>query len=225
MATYANSDETRTGLIMAAGELFAEYGLDGVSVRDIANKAEANIGVIHYHFGGKDGLIEAVMDFAVELWKSDPLGGFLAERRYLLKTANGQNMVITGMVELFLEKLFSPEKPAWCCTLAFQIIQRDREISRRVFECADAPALRALVEVYRAVSGDADIERAYNWSSAIVAPAVLYAVDPYAIRRIHPDGAPSAQFPAKLKASAIQHALSSIQFLRIGKENKDKITE
>ena len=53
---------TKLALILAAGELFAEHGLDGGSVRDIIEKADANIAAVSYHFGGKEGLfIEAVL--------------------------------------------------------------------------------------------------------------------------------------------------------------------
>lgn len=48
-------------LLEAAQEEFAERGFDGATVRDICNKAGANVASINYYFGGKDGLyIEAV---------------------------------------------------------------------------------------------------------------------------------------------------------------------
>lgn len=214
MATYANSEATKTALIMAAGELFAEHGIDAVTVRDIAAKAKESLGIIRYHFGSKEGLIEAVMDFAGELWKDDPLGKFLEEHRYLLEKNNGQNMVIGKMVEIFIAILFSPERPSWCCTLAFQILQRDLDISRKTFQVAAAPGVRAFMDVYHTVSGDHDFERAFSWSLAIMSPAVFYAVDPHAIRRMHPKGEPSNSFMSKLKNTCIQNALSSVHFLR-----------
>eukprot|EP00831_Metopus_contortus_P055152 TRINITY_DN4657_c0_g2_i2.p4 TRINITY_DN4657_c0_g2~~TRINITY_DN4657_c0_g2_i2.p4 ORF type:complete len:187 (-),score=40.61 TRINITY_DN4657_c0_g2_i2:45-605(-) len=173
MATYANSEGTKTALIMAAGELFAEHGIDAVTVRDIAAKAQESLGIIRYHFGSKEGLVEAVMEFAGELWKNDPLGKFLEEHRYLLEKTNGQNMVIGKMVEMFIALLFSPERPSWCCTLAFQILQRDLDISRKTFKVISSPGIRAFMEVYYIVSVSYTHLRAHETSLHLVCRLLL----------------------------------------------------
>jgi AcrR family transcriptional regulator len=59
-------DTTRRRLIMTAERLFAERGIVGVSVRDITEEAGANTAAIHYHFGSKRGLIEAIIRFRAE---------------------------------------------------------------------------------------------------------------------------------------------------------------
>ncbi len=51
-----SSDDTRTALLAAARELFAEQGYDGASVRAITSRAGANLGAITYHFGSKEEL-------------------------------------------------------------------------------------------------------------------------------------------------------------------------
>ena len=48
-------------LVEAATLLFAEKGFDGVGLREIASKAHANIAMVAYHFGGKEGLYLAVL--------------------------------------------------------------------------------------------------------------------------------------------------------------------
>lgn len=54
-------EATRTALIEAAERLFAEAGVEAVSTRQIGAAIGAlNTNVVAYHFGGKDGLIEAV---------------------------------------------------------------------------------------------------------------------------------------------------------------------
>ena len=54
-------DSVRAALIEAASRLFAERGPAHVSVREIAREADVNHGLIHRHFGSKDGLLQAVM--------------------------------------------------------------------------------------------------------------------------------------------------------------------
>ncbi len=52
----------RAGLIAAAGELFAARGAAAVSVREIADRAGVNHGLIHHYFHSKQGLVEATLD-------------------------------------------------------------------------------------------------------------------------------------------------------------------
>lgn len=56
-------ESTREHLLSVAERLFAERGIDSVSLREI-NKAakQKNTSATHYHFGTKEGLIEAILD-------------------------------------------------------------------------------------------------------------------------------------------------------------------
>ncbi len=60
-ATKAQSD-TRRRILAAADELFCEAGLDATTTREIAVRSQVNKALIHYHFGSKDELFEAVLD-------------------------------------------------------------------------------------------------------------------------------------------------------------------
>lgn len=72
MAPRPTSDDqsTRERLLAVAERLFAERGIGFVSVRDITTEARANTAAISYHFGSKDGLLEAiVVERAAQLGK------------------------------------------------------------------------------------------------------------------------------------------------------------
>jgi AcrR family transcriptional regulator len=56
------SPATRDTLLEVAERLFAERGLDAVSIRDIVAATGANLGAVNYHFGTLDRLIEAVFE-------------------------------------------------------------------------------------------------------------------------------------------------------------------
>ena len=56
-------EAVKAALIDSASQLFAQRGIAGVSVRDIAQNAQVNHGLVHRHFGSKDRLVEAVLDF------------------------------------------------------------------------------------------------------------------------------------------------------------------
>lgn len=64
-AGRGTSERTRTALIEAGLALFGEKGFDATSTREIAARAEANIGSIAYHFGGKEALRDACAEHIV----------------------------------------------------------------------------------------------------------------------------------------------------------------
>lgn len=67
---------TKEILVITAERLFAQHGIDGVSIRQILLAAGvANNSAVTYHFESKDGLVGAIVDHRAP---------YLAERRRLL---------------------------------------------------------------------------------------------------------------------------------------------
>ncbi len=58
--------DTRRRLLLAAAELFSERGVDGTSIDAIAERADRTSGAVYDHFGGKDGVLFALLDTWVE---------------------------------------------------------------------------------------------------------------------------------------------------------------
>lgn len=56
-----DGETTRAALIDAAAKLFAEQGVDGVSIRAINAEAGQAPAAVHYHFGSRDTLLQAVL--------------------------------------------------------------------------------------------------------------------------------------------------------------------
>jgi AcrR family transcriptional regulator len=89
-------DAVQAALIQAAASLFAQRGLASVSLREIAQEANVNHGLIHRHFGSKKGLIMATInrlskDIATEMGSTsslDSLQPILAKA--FVKTASRQ---------------------------------------------------------------------------------------------------------------------------------------
>ena len=70
-------DEVVSAILEAAADLYAERGPAATSIRDVAKRAAVNHGLIHRHFGSKERLVGAVLDY---------LGPYLAD---LLATGAG----------------------------------------------------------------------------------------------------------------------------------------
>jgi TetR/AcrR family transcriptional regulator, regulator of cefoperazone and chloramphenicol sensitivity len=99
-------EETKERLLFAAGQVFAEKGFQNATVREICQKAEANIAAVNYHFGDKERLyIEAVKKahncrseaFPLPLWAPETPP---SER-------------LRNFIENLLERMFDETSPDW----------------------------------------------------------------------------------------------------------------
>ena len=54
-------NDLRNRLMLTATRLFAERGLNGVSIRELSTAAGVSISMISYYFGGKEGLYSSVL--------------------------------------------------------------------------------------------------------------------------------------------------------------------
>ncbi|MEZ6037106.1 MAG: TetR/AcrR family transcriptional regulator [Planctomycetota bacterium] len=60
------STDTKTALLDAAEELFAEQGFAATSLRELTQRASANIAAVNYHFGSKADLAKEVLRRRIE---------------------------------------------------------------------------------------------------------------------------------------------------------------
>ena len=63
-AGHCDRPSTRQRLLEAAGEVFAEKGSRNATVRGIVRRAGANLNAVNYYFGDKQGLYQAVIEYA-----------------------------------------------------------------------------------------------------------------------------------------------------------------
>lgn len=66
--TDETAERTKEAIIKAAVSEFAEHGFEGASLRDIASRAGTTHGLIRHHFGSKDDVFKACVDYAVEVY-------------------------------------------------------------------------------------------------------------------------------------------------------------
>jgi AcrR family transcriptional regulator len=92
--------DTKSRVLDVAEELFAEQGLDRVSIRDITHRAGVNLAAVNYHFGSKEDLITAVFERRVV-----PVNEARLEALRLLEKAAGKR---TPKLEDILEAFIRP---------------------------------------------------------------------------------------------------------------------
>jgi AcrR family transcriptional regulator len=90
--------DTKTAIMDAAEGLFARKGSSAVSLRQIITRAKVNLAAIHYHFGGKEALLQSVLTRRLE-----PLN---AERLALLDSAERKSRRVP--LKSLIEALVGP---------------------------------------------------------------------------------------------------------------------
>lgn len=60
------SRDVRETLLEVAGQLFSERGVHNVSLRELGRAADVNPAMVHYYFGDKQGLYEALLERALQ---------------------------------------------------------------------------------------------------------------------------------------------------------------
>lgn len=84
-------EQTRAKILGAADALFGERGFDVTSTRDIADRAGVNRALLHYHFGTKDDLLDAVLE------------GYYAQLGEVLQAALTRRRGLAAQVEDLLD--------------------------------------------------------------------------------------------------------------------------
>jgi AcrR family transcriptional regulator len=70
----SGSPDIREGILDAAEYLFAVRGFAATSIREIAERVDVNPAMVHYYFGSKKKLLQAVMERVLE-----PMAGAVTE--------------------------------------------------------------------------------------------------------------------------------------------------
>ncbi|NMM27378.1 MAG: CerR family C-terminal domain-containing protein [Glaciimonas sp.] len=60
-AARTDGDATRQQILEVAGKVFAEFGYDAATSKQVCLQAGVNVAAVNYHFSGKDGLYSAVL--------------------------------------------------------------------------------------------------------------------------------------------------------------------
>ncbi len=114
------STVTRAKLVATAERLFAERGIDGVTLQEIGKlSGQRNAAACQYHFGHREGLLQAIIDKHVP--------GIAARRRALLDVLEAEGRrdlrsVVQAFVQPVAEKLLDPDGGAHFIRISAQLV-------------------------------------------------------------------------------------------------------
>ncbi len=203
-----NASKSKETFIEAAGRLFAENGIDAVSIRTIAAAAGIDSSMIKYHFGNKDGLIKAVVERAVRPWQQNDLGNYFYANESLLTSRDGQKIFVSGMVELIYRRFNSGAEESWCKSFILQFIQKPHPLQQEIIDTYMKPSVATFHEIYRQITGNDDFETSFCWYLFILCPIYMYSGAGDMINLFHPDGRLTTGFDRRMLFFCIRQILT-----------------
>jgi TetR/AcrR family transcriptional regulator, regulator of cefoperazone and chloramphenicol sensitivity len=137
------NDDTQERLLLAAGELFAEKGYDGTTVREICQRAGAgNVAAVNYYFRDKERLyIEAVKSACTRQHESLPFPDWPPGTSPKRKLRDFIRVLIDRMLgdksppwarQLFLRELAHPT--AACREFVDMVVRPNAELLSRILD-------------------------------------------------------------------------------------------
>lgn len=181
MAARKNhKSNTRTRLLQAGGEIFAQYGFRGATVRRIARRAHANVAAVNYYFAGKEGLYLAVLEhtFAVAKSKYPPDLGLGAEA--------GAPERLHAFVSSFLLQLLDEGRPAWHGRLMVREIADPSPVLHRVVDEMIRPLYQQLLEIVSRLTGPGAGDEAVRLAAmSIMGQCLFYRNSRPVVSRLH----------------------------------------
>jgi TetR/AcrR family transcriptional regulator, regulator of cefoperazone and chloramphenicol sensitivity len=164
----SGSCETRRRLIEAAGDVFAEHGFANATIRQICDRADANVAAVNYHFRDKAELYEAVLRYshcAAEAAYAGckPLAHAAAEQR------------LAAYVHCMMSRILDEGRPAWHGKLMSREMTEPTTgldaLVRDVFQSRFQELWGIVTELLGPLATKDDVEKCSN---SIIAQGVFY---------------------------------------------------
>jgi len=210
MGKNEGSEISRQALILAAGELFARDGVSGTSVRKIAAKAGVNVALINYHFGNKDGLVNAVIDFVLAKYQNYLPNEFIRTHSELWNNREGQRQIVMYMVDQAFEFIRPRNENRWINTFIMRCSETNEIGRRRILEEILIPGCIRYTKTYAKITGSTDYHKARCWALSVFSPAFIYATNPEIIDDTCPRKIADDHFFDELKSWSINVALHGL---------------
>lgn len=210
-----SSPDTKSRLLEAAGEVFADQGFRVATIREICQKAAANIAAVNYHFGDKEGLYRAVIDYAANYaLEKYPIGGGI-------DASAPADERLRVFIRTYLSRLLDSGRPAWHGKLiAREMVEPTGalEVLAETFARPQYERLRVIVA--ELLGSGASSERIRACAASVVGQCLFYKHCHPMIRRLMPEQRYDEVGIRELAAHIAEFSLGAIQAMTAPPESK-----
>ena len=159
---------TRQRLLEAAAELYAEQGYNNARVRDICNRAGANVAAVNYYFGDKRALYDEVLRYAFfSVTGADPTA-------WDLRPEAGVRKRLHAFIKSFLTQLITEGRSRLYAKLVAREMADPTPALERVIDDGIRPQVELLFSIIREVLGDAADDKVVRRCAGSILGQCLY---------------------------------------------------
>jgi AcrR family transcriptional regulator len=166
--------DTRAALMRAAGELFAEYGFDGASTRQIAQRAGTNMASIGYHFNGKENLyLETLRSVLADgcSW-----GEMLEEAGQRHRDGAPIEAALEAVVRARLTEILGEDHKVWETKLLIRALLEPSPAMQAVTHEVFRPEIQRMLAVIQSWNPDLTEDQAKRWANSLVGQEIVYVL-------------------------------------------------
>jgi len=180
MSLRTDDSNTRERLLNAAGEIFAERGFRAATIRDICERAKANIAAAHYHFGDKSELYLAALKWcSTEALKKYPPTldlppGAPAEEQ------------LHAFVRSFMFRIADKGRPAWYGRLMAREMAEPTTALDALINEIFRPLMEQLERIVHNLTGNTDSRIILACTRSIIGQCLYYYHARPVMQRLHP---------------------------------------
>jgi AcrR family transcriptional regulator len=173
-------DPTKQRLLEAAGEEFAERGFEGATVRQICQRADANVAAINYHFGDKEQLYtQAVIE--AHRCGTGEVDGFVPPD----SLDDSPDLQLRLYIRHFLDQVLSiSRRPTWHNRLMLREMVQPTQASEALVREFIRPKFDHLVGILARICPEADAQRLHVLAFSVVGQCLHYRMAHAISRRL-----------------------------------------
>jgi TetR/AcrR family transcriptional regulator, regulator of cefoperazone and chloramphenicol sensitivity len=198
--------DARYRILEAAGEIFAQSGYRGATVRRICERADVNVASVNYYFRDKEGLYSEVLGYwhEVAVQKYPPFLGLEEGARLEDR--------LHAFIKSLLLRILDDGKPAWFGKLmAREMTDPTRAFDRLVKETV-RPLNKLLASlVQQIMKGPADAETVRLCSASIISQCLYYYSARAVIARLFKGDKSSPGEIEKIAAHIVRFSLRGLR--------------
>ena len=200
--------ETRRQLLEAAAEVFAQAGFRAATVREICQRAGANIAGVNYHFGDKERLYTEVLKFAFHrAYEKYPADFGLPPRPTMEQR-------LRTFVRSYLLRIFDDGPHAWHGKLmAREMIEPTRALDALVEDSIRPNARQLAMIVGELLGGKATEETVRLCGVSIVSQCLFYCHCRPVMTRLFPEQRYGAKEIEQLAEHITRFSLAALRQL------------
>ncbi|MEO0266452.1 MAG: CerR family C-terminal domain-containing protein [candidate division WOR-3 bacterium] len=187
-------------LIETAGQLFADLGIQGTSIRDIVKKCGVNIASINYYFGSKEKLYIDTLKYVAWQVRCPLANQILRQSSIDFSSVHTKQKIIKALVRERVEKYLSDKYPSWYSKLLLRSLIEPPTKLKEVIQNTFLLELNDLIEIFSRCAPDKTKEECRFWAFSLLGEVSFYAfAEPGVKLSLNQEGGYSKKFLKKLQ--------------------------